>query len=1038
MPATELPQPTPRPPSAGPQLESSRAIANQLLAKRRAPAATYRLQLNGNFTFADATALVPYLHDLGISDCYTSPILKARPGSTHGYDVCDHGELNPALGSDQDFEAFASALRERAMGLVIDVVPNHMGIGDPCNGWWMDVLENGPSSIYANFFDIDWQPLKHELANKVLLPILENQYGNVLESGKFQLVYENGAFSIGYGTMKLPVAPRTTKPVLQDQLDRLSAELGEEHEHVVELQSILTALGYLPPRTEDDAEKRTERMREKQVIKRRLAALCDASPAARAALDATIASYNGTPGDPASFDRLDALISAQPYRPAFWRVAAEEINYRRFFDINELAAIRVELPEVFAATHRLIFDLLRKRQVTGLRIDHPDGLWDPPRYFRRLQECFVIDAIQAEESNDRADGADSATPDDAIEQAVAEWLDEQARAGATSWPLYVVAEKILSEREPLPPDWAVDGTTGYDFLSAANGLFVDAARERDFDRIYGEFIGTGDQAGQRIFEELVHTSKQRIMRGALASEMNALSNQLARITEKNRRYRDFTLRGISEALREVIACLDVYRTYISGPDAISNRDRLYVTAAVAEARRRNPGIPRPILQFLRDTLLLRNLEQFPEADRPAVLNVVMKFQQLTGPVMAKSVEDTAFYIYNRLVSLNDVGGSPAQFGTSVGEFHRQNAERQRHWPHAMLTLTTHDTKRSEDVRARISVLSELPDDWAAALGRWRALNADKKTVVDDQPAPDANDEYLLYQTLLGAWPFELSIADAPREAIESFRDRIVAYMQKATKEAKVRTSWINPDEEYDAAVEQFVRAMLDDSTPNAFLDDLRAFQQRIAYYGAYNSLSQTLLKLTAPGVPDIYQGNELWDLSLVDPDNRRPVDYARRRELLAELHRQVTEAGSRRIDLARELIESYPDGRIKLYLTSQALGLRRQHVATFAQGGYHPLELFGERAPHACAFARAHGDDCVLVVVPRLVAGLTGGDLRPPLGDTVWGATWLGLPTTRAGQRFHNGLTGDILTVGMYENGPGLALGAIFKHFPVALLELMT
>jgi (1->4)-alpha-D-glucan 1-alpha-D-glucosylmutase len=1004
-------------------------LADQIARERRIPRATYRLQLNGDFTFDDARALAPYLHDLGISDCYASPILKARPGSTHGYDVCDPSQINPALGGEAGFDAFTAALHERGMGLIVDVVPNHMGIGE-CNSWWMDVLENGPSSPYASYFDIDWHPVKHELENKVLLPILEDQYGDVLEQGKLKLAYDAGAFAIVYGPISLPVAPRTSIPILEAQLARLQAAAESDDEAVVELQSILTALSYLPPRTEDEPARRAERLREKQVVKRRLAALTESSAAARAALDATIEQFNGRVGDPRSFDMLDALISAQPYRPAFWRVASEEINYRRFFDINELAAIRVELPEVFADTHQLILARLTAGQITGLRIDHPDGLWDPPGYFRRLQERYLAETIQAR----RAEAGEPPADPEALARAAARWLDERATNGPGAWPLYVIAEKILSEREPLPRDWAVAGTTGYDFLSAVLGLFVDSANERAFDRLYRDFIAEGRRPGQPGFAELVHAAKQETMRSALASEINALSNQIARITEKNRRYRDFTLRGITQALREVIAYLDVYRTYIAGPGPVSDRDRRYILEAVAEARRHNPNIPRPILQFLRDTLLLRNLDQFAPDDQPAVLSTVMKFQQLTGPVMAKSVEDTAFYNYNRLVALNDVGGNPSQFGGSVADFHQQNATRARDWPHAMLTLTTHDTKRSEDVRARIAVLSELPDDWAAALERWRALNVRHRTQVDGRPAPDGNDEYLLYQTLLGAWPFELLEPGGEPAALAEFCERIVAYMQKATKEAKAHTSWISPDEEYDAAVAQFVRALLADG-PNPFLDDMRALARRVAFFGHLNALAQLLLKLTAPGVPDIYQGNELWDFSLVDPDNRRPVDYARRRELLGGLRQASAGDGPGRVELARELLASYSDGRIKLYVTAQTLGLRRERPELFAQGAYQPLEAFGQHAAHVCAFARTHAGASVVVAVPRLVAGLTGGAERQPTGDATWRRGWLELPGARIGQRYRNRLTGELITVGSYDGEPGVALRAVFREFPVALLE---
>jgi (1->4)-alpha-D-glucan 1-alpha-D-glucosylmutase len=1009
-------------------------MAAAIVADRRIPCATYRLQLGDTFTFRDAQALIVYLHELGISDYYVSPILMARSGSSHGYDICDHSQLNPALGSTEDFAALAAELRQRGMGLILDVVPNHMGIGDPCNGWWMDVLENGPGSPYATFFDIDWHPIKPELANSVLLPILEDQYGEVLESGKFRLAYAEGAFTIIYGATRLPVAPRTYIPILQALLEQLLTEQDEAHGHAEELQSILTALSYLPPRDEADPARRAERQREKEVVKRRIAALYDASHAARAAFDAVVERYNGVVGDATSFDMLDALIAAQPYRPAFWRVAAEEINYRRFFDINDLAAIRVELPDVFTATHQLILSLLAAGQATGLRIDHPDGLWNPPDYFRRLQQQYLIEQVRARLAEQST--GEPATREE-IEQVLERWLVARSNDGRATQPLYVVAEKILSEHEPLPQDWAVDGTTGYDFLSAAGDIFVAGQNATAFDRIYRDFIAADGQPGAQTFGELVHSTKQLIMRSALSSEINALSHQLNRITEKNRHYRDFTLRGITYALREMIGCLEVYRTYITDSEAISQRDLHYISIAVAQARRRNPDIPRAILEFLRDTLLLRNLAQFDEADRPAVISVVMKFQQITGPVMAKSVEDTVFYRYNRLVSLNDVGGNPAQFGATIADLHRQNAERQRNWPHTLLTTTTHDTKRSEDVRARISVLSELPEEWSAALERWRALNAAHKTTVDGAPAPAANDEYLLYQTLLGVWPFELS--DEQHLTVDPvFRDRISAYIQKATKEAKVHTSWINPNEEYDAAVERFIRCLLDDSCDNPFLADLHALQRRVAYFGQFNALAQLLLKLTSPGVPDIYQGNELWDFSLVDPDNRRPVDYTLRHRLLADLRQRLATDEENHTTLAHELLDTYQDGRAKLFLTTQALTFRRDHATIFQNADYRPLEALGDKRDHVFAYVRGHAAASILVAVPRLVVGLTQAVEQPPLGSAVWGTTWLKLPDKQRDWHYRNCLTGELIAVTAQDGVPGIALETIFRHFPAALLERLT
>src|SRR5947209_6810090 len=842
---------------------------------RRLPRATYRVQFHRGFTFRDAAAIVPYLGELGVSDLYASPILQARPGSTHGYDVTDHNHLNPELGAQADFDALAAALREHHLGLILDTVPNHMGVHGPANGWWMDVLENGPGSTYAGHFDIDWHPVKPELANRVLLAILEDQYGTVLEKGKFRLAFEDGRFDLYAGAVRLPLAPRSGDPLLRYGLPRLVAQLGESNEHVQELESILTAIGHLPGPEEHDPARLAERAREKEVIRRRLAALVQASPEVRAALDATLALDNGDTGDTASFDLLDQLIDAQSYRPAFWRVAGEEINYRRFFDINALAAIRVELPAVFEATHRIAFDLLTAGIATGLRIDHPDGLRDPVAYFRQLQEGYL--ARQA-----AAAGGEPPRLDD--------WFTAAAGGQAPAWPLYVVAEKILCGDEPLPPDWAVAGTTGYDYLSAVNGLFVERRGRRAFDRIYAQFIG-----GRMDYRTLINSTKRVVMQVSMSSELNSLAHQLERMSSRNRRYRDFTLNALTRVLREVIACLPVYRTYITAPGAVLPRDEEYVDAAVAEARRRNPRVNVSIFDFLHDTLTLRNLAGFRPEDQPGVLAFVQRFQQVTGPVMAKGVEDTAFYVYNRLVSLNEVGGEPDRFGIGLAGFHRQNAARLQRWPHSMLATSTHDTKRSEDVRARINVLSEVPEEWRGALLRWTRLNMARKSIVQGELAPDANDEYLFYQVLLGAWPF-----DPTPEELSIFRERLVAYMLKAIKEAEVHTSWVNPNAEYEAAVRDFVTQVVSDDPHTPFRQDLAPLQRRVAFYGQVNALSQTLLKLTAPGVPDVYQGQELWDFSLVDPDNRRPVDYGRRRALLDELRARAEPPDADLAALARE------------------------------------------------------------------------------------------------------------------------------------------
>jgi (1->4)-alpha-D-glucan 1-alpha-D-glucosylmutase len=973
------------------------------------PRATYRLQLNAGFPLDSAAALVAYLHRLGISDLYASPLLTARTGSSHGYDITDHSAVSPELGGEPALQRLGAALRAHAMGMLLDVVPNHMGIGDLRNAWWNDLLENGPASIYAAFFDIDWNPVAPELRDRVLLPVLGDQYGDVLERGELQLRYADGAFFLAYWEQSFPLAPRSYAPLLAHGLPDLIARLGAAHPDVVELQSILTSISYLPHRTETAPEKVQERNREKEVIKRRVRQLCERSPAVGEAIAATIAHYNGVAGDPASFDLLDALIAQQSYRLAFWRVATEEINYRRFFDINDLAAIRVERPEVLQATHALILRLLADGTATGLRIDHPDGLWDPASYFRQLQRAYLH--AWAAQQPDLA-----AAPPDELEAAIDAALAAAASSGR--WPLYVVAEKILSHGESLPENWAVAGTTGYDFLNEVNGALVDQAGRRPLDRLYADVAGR-----QPAYASLVSAKKKEIMLVALASEINTLSHLLDRITEQNRHYRDFTLNSLTFALREVIAALPVYRTYISGPDSVAPWDERFVEEAVREAKRRNPRTAEAIFDFLRDTLLLRNYARFAPEARDEVLRCVMKFQQLSGPVMAKGVEDTAFYVYNRLVSLNEVGGHPELFGTAVEELHRRAAERARRWPHSMLATSTHDTKRSEDVRARIDVLSELPAEWRQAVARWTRLNARKRTLADGAAMPSRNDEYLLYQTLVGAWEEPADLA--------TFRDRIAAYMEKATREAKVHTSWINPNAAYDAAMRRFVVGILDPRRSSRFLADLAAFSARVAFFGRFNSLSQTLVRLTAPGVPDLYQGCELWDLSLVDPDNRRPVDFALRGRLLDDLER----AAARDLPgLAAELLASAADGRIKLHVIRSALALRRERPALFAAGAYAPLAATGPAAEQLIAFARTHAGAAAVILAPRLTARLAGGEQRPPVGD-LWGDTWLALPHAAPGDCYRDRLTGAEHRVAARDGVAGLALAELLASFPVALLE---
>ncbi|HSB40920.1 MAG TPA: malto-oligosyltrehalose synthase [Methylomirabilota bacterium] len=1025
----------------------------------RIPVATYRLQLGADFTFADARELVPYLAALGISDCHLSPVLQPCSAGSHGYDVADHGQLNVELGAEADYRALVETLQAHGMGQILDVVPNHMGIAGSRNAWWTDVLENGPASTYAAYFDIEWDPVKPELKNKVLLPILGNQYGHVLENQELRLEFQEGGFRVRYHDTLLPVAPRTYRLILGWRLDELELSLGAEHPHLTELRSILTALEHLPPQTERDPARLEERQREKEVAKRRLAALLAESPRLREFVDQTVQRYNGVKGQSRSFDRLDALLGEQAYRLSFWQVAGDEINYRRFFDINELAAIRMEEPAVFEGVHRLVFRLVREGAVTGLRIDHPDGLFAPIQYLRDLQRrCFLERARSLCGPGTREAQGEAADWDRAVltdfDRRVAE-QEARARAGregagarsgglrrpwsvarralqamlggpaATASParaFYVVAEKILMADERLSASWPVAGTTGYEFLNTVNGLFVDRAGARSLTDTYARFIGA-----RLDFAEVAYQAKRLVMDTSMASEITMLGHRLGRISERWRLARDFTDRMLTEALREIVACFPVYRTYAAAePAQGAARDRRYIETAVAEARRRNPSVSASVFDFLQGLLCLELPTDTTEAELAEVRTFVGRFEQLTGPFTAKGLEDTAFYRYHRLVSLNEVGGRPDVFGVSPEEFHRRNLARLAEWPAALSALSTHDTKRGEDARARINVLSEMPREWRVRVRAWRRLNRPRKAMVDRERAPDRNDEYLLYQTLLGCWP-------ASAEDHSDLVDRIQAYMLKAVREAKAHTSWITPRAEYEGALRAFVAALLDRSGPNEFLDAFLPFQARVAELGIYNSLSQTLLRLTAPGIPELYQGAELWELSLVDPDNRRPVAFDRRRALLADLQARMEAAGGDLTRLAGTLVDERADGRIKLYVLHRALTYRRQHPQLFLQGDYVPLEIGGARANHVCAFLRGRDGQEVVIAVPRLLASLSHDG--PPLGGSAWGDDAVLLPSDGRPTTYRDLFTGSLVETRDREGRRALPLADVFAAFPVAMLE---
>jgi (1->4)-alpha-D-glucan 1-alpha-D-glucosylmutase len=998
------------------------AAVKSCLREPPLPSATYRLQLGPSLGFAAVRDLADYFALLGVTHCYLSPIFRARSGSTHGYDVCHHGHVSEVLGGEDGFFALSEALRGRGLGILLDTVPNHMGIGDAANAWWMDVLENGASSPFAHFFDIEWAPVKPELADKVLIPILEDQYGRVLEAGKLNLTYEDGAFSIRHYQASLPIAPRTYVPILKHCLEAVG--LGRAHGDVMELQSIITALGYLPLRTECDPEKLAERNREKEIAKLRLARLCEGSAAVRQALAATLAAFNGRVGEPHSFDLLDELLEAQAYRPAFWRVAAEEINYRRFFDINDLAAIRTEDPSVFQQTHELVFRLLCDGVVEGLRIDHIDGLSDPGHYLQDLQREYLVQRARRHLAKEGA-----VVPDDeALRVRVMRVVNAHVAAlGGTDprlvQPLFVVAEKILGDGEEIPDDWAVAGTTGYEFAAIANGLWVDASNEAAMDELYEVFTGCAEP-----FPELVLQGKIATMENAMVSEISVLSHQLERIAARNRRYRDFTLGSLTAVVREYIAALDVYRTYVTAPGQITDRDRRYVEEAIEKAKKRNPSMPDEVFAFLRDTLLLENLEDFRSEEQQKLIAWVRKFQQITGPVMAKGVEDTVFYVYNRLVSLNEVGGHPRRFGVAVDSFHAHNVAFARAHPHGLLTTSTHDTKRGEDVRARIDVLSEIPQEWSETVARWACWNEVHRASVAGAAAPDRNDEYLLYQTLVGALPFE-AIAASPHEdgpVWENLRARVAGYMAKATKEAKVHTSWVRPDAAYDRAVQSFVQAVLTPQASREFLPDLQRFAERIAFFGMLNSLSQTVLKLSCPGVPDVYQGSELWDLSLVDPDNRRPVDYGLRRRLAHQL--RATEPSSA---FVRDLLGTGADGRVKMHVLLRVLGLRRAHVSLFQRGEYVPLEVVGPRCSHAVVFLRQLDGDVVLVAVSRLHVALCGGECHLAEAGS-WGATKVLVTPALGDRRWCDVIAGRTIT----GSDGAIPLSDLLGELPVVVASL--
>jgi (1->4)-alpha-D-glucan 1-alpha-D-glucosylmutase len=931
----------------------------------RIPSATYRLQLHKDFGFKQVKEIAEYLQKLGISDIYASPIFKARAGSLHGYDVVDPNQINPELGSDQAFAALAEDLKRRDMGWLQDIVPNHMAY-DSENRMLMDVLEHGPSSTFAEFFDIEWDHPVESMRGKVLAPCLGQFYGQCLEGAELLLKYDNQGLAVHYYQQRFPINLECYSQVLAPSMRELRRRLGGQHPDLIKLLGVLYTLKNLP-----SSEESRERADQILFIKNMLWELYAGNGEIKKSFDENVAQFNGRPGDPESFNALDRLLAQQFYRLSFWKVATEEINYRRFFNINDLISLRMEDSRVFEATHALLFQLVREGKITGLRIDHIDGLYDPVTYLKRLREM--------------------------------------------SGDCYVVVEKILDMEESLPGQWPVCGTTGYDFTNYVNGIFCQSRHERELSDFYARFTGF-----QTAYTDLVSEKKRLIIGKHMAGDVDRLAHLLKRISSRDRFGGDITLYGLKRALVEVLTFFPVYRSYIS-QDSFSAEDRQRIQEALNRAKEMNPSLLYE-LAFIEKFLLLEYGEHAAGEEKSKWVHFAMRLQQLTGPLMAKGFEDTTLYLYNRLLSLNEVAGNPGRFGVALESFHSFNQERARRWPSSMNATSTHDTKRGEDVRARINVISEIPDEWAAHVLKWNAINARHKQWLKGREVPDRNDEYFLYQSLIGGWP----CAEEPDSA---FLDRMQAYMIKAVREAKVHTEWLKPDAAYEKAFASFIENILRPSESNDFLADFLPFARKISQFGALNSLSQTLLKIASPGVPDFYQGTELWDLNFVDPDNRGTVDFKKRLQLLDSLSRREDN------DLTGLLhdLASDPCGeRLKLFVTYKSLVFRRSQRTLFELGTYIPVYATGRRENHVAAFARQAGARWALAVAPRYLTGI----IQPgalPLGESVWSDTKLALPQ-EVPNRWLDIFTQAKISAAASKGEKLMSLSLALEHFPVALL----
>ncbi|MBV9385859.1 MAG: malto-oligosyltrehalose synthase [Chroococcidiopsidaceae cyanobacterium CP_BM_ER_R8_30] len=926
----------------------------------RIPTATYRIQFNSNFGFDSARKIVAYLAELGISDLYASPIFKARAGSTHGYDVVDPNQINPELGSEESFKELVNEIQQHNMGWLQDIVPNHMAY-DSQNQLLMDVLENGYNSDYFDYFDIDWNHPYETIRERVLAPLLGNYYGDCLDNGEIKLQYDQTGLSINYYNLRLPVKIESYARFITYNLGKLTRALGRNHPDFIKFLGILYLL-----RDTDDESRGKERYDQIAFVKGLIWEAYNDNPEVKEFIDSNVEFFNGEIGKPESFNPLDNLISEQFYRLSFWKVGAEEINYRRFFTVNELISVKVEEIKVFHKTHELISQLVESGQVTGLRVDHIDGLYDPTEYLNRLRE----------------------------------------KVG----DVYITVEKILEQKEDLPNFWPIQGTSGYEFLNYVNDLFCQTQNEQTFSAIYNRLTGFNTP-----YKQLFRDKKRLIIDKNLAGDVDNLAQLLKRVSGYSRAGSDFTQHGLQRALTEVLTYFPVYRTYIN-QHGLREEDLHYIKEVIAAAKEQVPLLLKE-LDYIEKILLLEGEDSLTTEQKEEQRHFVMKLQQLTGPLMAKGIEDTLLYVYFRLLSLNEVGGNPSQFGITMADFHEFNQKQQSLWPYKMNATATHDTKRGEDARARINVISEIPEEWEQQVKAWSELNAAKKHRSHGLAVPDRNDEYFFYQTLVGSFPY------AESEYAE-FVQRVKDYVIKAIREAKVHTAWLRPDTEYEEGCIAFVEAVLHHTENNQFLQELRSFHQRVADYGIFNSLSQTLLKMTSPGIPDFYQGSELWDLSFVDPDNRRPVNFEQRTSFLKDIkHKAQTDISS----LMSELLSTRADGRIKLFLISRVLEARKQNLAIFEKGDYQPLEVVGKFKDHIVAFAKGDDQNIAITIAPRLLTSL----VQPgeyPLTEKVWDDTQVklseGMPSEWQ----------EAIAAQSLKSDGVISVGAALQHFPVALL----